>query len=234
MINSEMMSLIGVCYHGANIMTEQNGLNMQGATQVFKEYINETLDDPEDSARLSANEINLLRKWLTQDPETLVGLGHMVYNRFRIEEKIYCENPLSPLDQNMKLFLDNNEQKIKDIIYAGPPIKNSQEFISLLKKWGGASGMQKTINKGGCYIATSVYGSYDCPQVWTLRRFRDSALSNSWYGKAFIKLYYAISPSLVRLFGNSKCVKKMWLIYLDKLVINLHKKGFTDAPYDDK
>lgn len=24
-----------------------------------------------------------------------------------------------------------------------------------------------------CYIATSVYGSYDCPEVWTLRRFRD-------------------------------------------------------------
>lgn len=26
--------------------------------------------------------------------------------------------------------------------------------------------------KAGCYIATCVYGSYDCPQVWILRRFR--------------------------------------------------------------
>ena len=27
--------------------------------------------------------------------------------------------------------------------------------------------------KQGCYIATCVYGSYDCPQVWILRRYRD-------------------------------------------------------------
>ena len=25
-------------------------------------------------------------------------------------------------------------------------------------------------NSGGCYVATAVYGSYDCPEVWTLRR----------------------------------------------------------------
>ena len=30
--------------------------------------------------------------------------------------------------------------------------------------------------KQGCYVATCVYGSYDCPQVWTLRRYRDDVL----------------------------------------------------------
>ena len=30
--------------------------------------------------------------------------------------------------------------------------------------------------KNGCYIATCVYENYDCPQVWTLRRFRDETL----------------------------------------------------------
>ena len=29
---------------------------------------------------------------------------------------------------------------------------------------------------GACYIATAVYGSYDCPQVWVLRRFRAEVL----------------------------------------------------------
>src|SRR5699024_12626084 len=24
-------------------------------------------------------------------------------------------------------------------------------------------------SSGGCYVATAVYGSYDCPEVWTLR-----------------------------------------------------------------
>lgn len=39
--------------------------------------------------------------------------------------------------------------------------------------------------KGGCYIATFVYGSYDCSQVWTLRRFRDNTLDETWYGRFF-------------------------------------------------
>ena len=41
---------------------------------------------------------------------------------------------------------------------------------------------------GGCYVATAVYGSYDCPQVWTLRRFRDYTLAGSWYGRTFIHI----------------------------------------------
>ena len=31
-------------------------------------------------------------------------------------------------------------------------------------------------SSGPCYVATAVYGSYDCPEVWTLRRFRDVCL----------------------------------------------------------
>ena len=42
---------------------------------------------------------------------------------------------------------------------------------------------------GGCYVATAIYGSYDCPEVWVLRRYRDNILSNTWYGKIFIKMY---------------------------------------------
>lgn len=56
---------------------------------------------------------------------------------------------------------------------------------------------------GGCYVATAVYGSYDCPEVWTLRRFRDSTLASTWYGLLFTKTYYAVSPTLVRWFGDS-------------------------------
>ena len=49
--------------------------------------------------------------------------------------------------------------------------------------------------KQGCYAAAC--GSYDCPQVWTLRRFRDNTLAGTWYGRAFIHAYYAVSPALV-------------------------------------
>ena len=85
----------------------------------------------------------------------------------------------------------------------------------------------------GCYVATAVYGSYDCPQVWTLRRFRDNTLAATWYGRAFIRTYYAISPALVKWFGNSTWFKKFWRGTLDKMVTSLQKHGIESTPYQD-
>lgn len=85
----------------------------------------------------------------------------------------------------------------------------------------------------GCYVATAVYGSYDCPEVWTLRRYRDNTLNKTWYGRAFVKCYYAISPTLVRWFGQSSWFRRMWKAPLDRIVMNLQTKGVQDTPYDD-
>ena len=85
----------------------------------------------------------------------------------------------------------------------------------------------------GCYVATAVYGSYDCPQVWTLRRFRDDSLAKTWYGRAFIRVYYAISPTLVKSFGSSKWFQAFWRGKLDKMVASLQRNGFSPAPYED-
>ena len=49
-------------------------------------------------------------------------------------------------------------------------------------------GSRKKVKKRGCYIATCVYKSYDCAEVWTLRRFRDNTLSQIWYGRLFIRI----------------------------------------------
>lgn len=90
------------------------------------------------------------------------------------------------------------------------------------------------IKTSGCYVATAVYGSYDCPQVWTLRRYRDDTLAETWYGRAFIKTYYAISPTLVKWFGDTEWFKKMWKGKLDRMVANLQSKGVESTPYDDR
>ncbi len=87
---------------------------------------------------------------------------------------------------------------------------------------------------GGCYVATCVYGSYDCPEVWTLRRYRDNTLGSTWYGQAFIRTYYAISPTLVKWFGDTKWFKKMWKGKLDRMVSKLQKEGVESTPYEDK
>lgn len=87
---------------------------------------------------------------------------------------------------------------------------------------------------GGCYVATAVYGSYDCPEVWTLRRFRDFTLDETWYGRLFISSYYATSPTLVRHFGDTSLFKSFGKKILDKLVAKLNSKGFENTPYNDK
>ena len=88
--------------------------------------------------------------------------------------------------------------------------------------------------KSGCYVATAVYGSYDCPQVWTLRRYRDYTLAETWRGRAFIKTYYAISPTLVKWFGHTEWFKKMWKGKLDRMVEKLQSEGVEDTPYEDR
>lgn len=93
---------------------------------------------------------------------------------------------------------------------------------------------QPVKKKSGCYVATCVYGSYDCPEVWVLRRYRDNTLDNNFFGKVFIKFYYALSPILVKMFG-----KQNWFVYacksiLTKIVNKLQTKGIENTPYNDK
>lgn len=86
----------------------------------------------------------------------------------------------------------------------------------------------------GCYVATCVYGSYDCPEVWTLRRFRDYELSKTFFGRLFIHTYYFFSPTIVKVFGNTSWFKKMWKGTLDHMVSNLQEHGFESTPYEDR
>lgn len=80
---------------------------------------------------------------------------------------------------------------------------------------------QPAAKKEGCYIATCVYGSYDCPQVRLLRRFRDESLKKTIPGRIFIRAYYAVSPTLVRRFGSSPSFCAFWRNILDFLIQRL-------------
>jgi hypothetical protein len=98
---------------------------------------------------------------------------------------------------------------------------------------GGSSGSSNSSSSGGCYIATAVYGSYDCPQVWTLRRYRDNTLAKTWYGRSFVRMYYAISPTLVKWFGNTTWFNRLWISRLDRFIARLQQEGIAKTPYED-
>jgi tetratricopeptide (TPR) repeat protein len=90
---------------------------------------------------------------------------------------------------------------------------------------GNATSTNSSTSSGGCYVATCVYGSYDCPEVWTLRHFRDNELSSLWLGRCFIRVYYAVSPKIVELLGNKKWFSKLWKPIIDKIVCKLQNRG---------
>lgn len=89
------------------------------------------------------------------------------------------------------------------------------------------------VKTGGCYTATCVYGSYDCPEVWMLRRYRDEVLANSRLGRGFTCVYYAVSPKLVALFGSKKWFNWLCKPCVDAVVEILRKKGVESSPYFD-
>jgi len=95
------------------------------------------------------------------------------------------------------------------------------------------AGVRMGKTSGGCYVATCVYGSYNCPEVWTLRRFRDNLLKHSWIGLNFIYIYYFISPKIVKSVGAYTWFNKLCKPLLDKLVQRLQIMGFNDTPYHD-
>lgn len=95
-------------------------------------------------------------------------------------------------------------------------------------------GYSNNDTSGGCYIATCVYGSYDCPEVWTLRRFRDYFLAESLAGRMFVKVYYTTSPFVVKMFGKNILFQRCWKFVLDKWTSRLQQQGYASTPYHDR
>lgn len=125
-------------------------------------------------------------------------------------------------------IIDEWGEKIKkyDPSYETPQIREKTHLFT--------SSSATNTSSSGCYVATAVYGSYDCPEVWTLRRFRDYTLDETWYGRMFIKIYYALSPTFVKYFGNAEMFKSCGRKILDRWVEKLNNNGYNNTPYKDK
>ena len=156
----------------------------------------------------------------------ITDLGHAIVSFIRETDKlkIRCKDTTSGPTDNMS-YIDGNFigiwDKTSELDRKTKPTSNT---LQLTEPSGSGS---------GCYIATCVYGSYDCPEVWMLRRYRDNILSDSWFGREFIQVYYATSPKIVELFGNKKWFNGLWKPILDKFVRKLQNKGIDGSPYSD-
>ncbi len=85
--------------------------------------------------------------------------------------------------------------------YSCPDCNTNLQYDSsgLRRASGGySSGSSSSSSSSGCYIATAVYGDYEHENVRLFRGFRDEVLLNSVLGRIFVKVYYAVSPSLAK------------------------------------
>ena len=60
---------------------------------------------------------------------------------------------------------------------------------------------------GGCFIATAAFGSPFAPYVMILRNFRDSVLLSNQAGKAFVEMYYHLSPPIADFIAQHDALK---------------------------
>lgn len=139
------------------------------------------------------------------------------------ESHITLEEDVANLLEKIKQNPDRANKIAERILEIDPNNAEAKRILGIGEK-----------SSGGCYVATAVYGSYDCPQVWTLRRYRDDMLSRTWYGRAFIRAYYATSPTLVKWFGDSTWFTNLWKPRLDRIVRQLNEMGVSNKPYTDR
>jgi hypothetical protein len=69
------------------------------------------------------------------------------------------------------------------------------------------NGSADLFNQSSCFIATAAYGSSMAPDVMLLRQFRDRYLLTNPIGKAFVHLYYRLSPPLARMIAGNELLR---------------------------
>lgn len=212
-----------------NLIKRALEFESNGDTEKAIEYYNRVLDEDVDNSIAREH----IKDLTTPKTITISGItlsqeqGAEITNSIKIGEKVHA---IKLLREFSGLGLKEAKDAIDLYISQNNPSNHSNTILN-----NGSNNQQNsTKNNSGCYIATCVYGSYDCPEVWTLRRFRDYTLDKTWYGRLFIKCYYTISPIIVKWFGETKWFKTLWKAKLDKMVSNLNRNGIENTRYKDK
>ena len=85
---------------------------------------------------------------------------------------------------------------------------------------------------GGCFIATAAFGSELDPHVHALREFRDRHLLTNAPGRAFVRVYYHVSPSVAAVIARHESLRAVAQLFLRPVVFTVEypiRAGLTFA-----
>ena len=253
--NNWEASFFQIYYQGMN----SNLLNLSTAIQNLATGAASTIEllSKSDDINKSANVATIV-SYVADFAFSAVGISKNHYDKFREVDGSFAEYSdrgirayalLDFIEKAIKQHMPDEKENIKNVQLN--MVKFLNEYPALFKTDYRAQELARlfaeikqqdpsyeaplvTPSRGGCYIATAVYGSYDCPEVWTLRRYRDYILAKNYFGRIFIRVYYATSPSVVKLFGKTAWFNYFWRKVLDKKVTDLQEKGLSSRPYLDE
>ncbi len=126
--------------------------------------------------------------------ENAIACFHIVYSQHGFEKKMLS----GPLD--FPGLVSRAGAELQDIAQ-----ERGESYVNGIQ----VDGFMAREFKGGCFIATAVYGSPVGPELDILRKFRDEVLLSSALGSAFVQAYYVFSPPLASLISHSVGCKAM-------------------------
>jgi hypothetical protein len=102
-------------------------------------------------------------------------------------------------------------------------VKKAEAFQKTAKKPAVVKSFLKSVSerKGKCFVASSAFESPFAPEVIALQAWRDNTLNQYVAGRAFIKLYYTVSPFLSQKLDQSpkwKPIIRLGLRYFIKIL----------------
>jgi hypothetical protein len=92
------------------------------------------------------------------------------------------------------------------------------------KKYWVKGHYRKRKDKNGCFIATAAFGSPMTQELNILRKWRDQELLNTYIGRAFVGIYYSISPPIAEYIEKSDSRRSIARFFLNPLVAIIKRK----------
>lgn len=76
----------------------------------------------------------------------------------------------------------------------------------------------KALKGSGCFIATATYGTAMADEVRILSQFRDQYLKKHLLTRAFVKIYYAVSPGVATFIQRHEIFKAITRLALAPVI----------------